>query len=128
MVSTPRRTASLPPDRPRPAPRINNAAERRACPSCRWRQSSRTPLLPNLIRQHRIVNDDAQIERCCEKCGLARHVARFRLHDVEIDVLKILYEALIDRDQRHGLGEYYTPDWLAAKVVSAEVDKQLEQH
>jgi SAM-dependent methyltransferase len=58
---------------------------------------------------------------------LARHVARFRLHDVEIDVLKLLYEALIDRDQRHGLGEYYTPDWLAAKVVRAAVDKPLEQ-
>jgi methylase of polypeptide subunit release factors len=58
---------------------------------------------------------------------LARHVARFRLHDVEIDVLKLLYEALIDRDQRHGLGEYYTPDWLAAKIVRAAVDKPLEQ-
>jgi hypothetical protein len=59
---------------------------------------------------------------------LARHVARFRLHDVEIDVLKLLYEALIDRDQRHGLGEYYTPDWLAAKIVRQAVDKPLEQH
>ncbi len=58
---------------------------------------------------------------------LARHVARFRLHDVEIDVLKLLYEALIDRAQRHGLGEYYTPDWLAAKIVRAAVDRPLEQ-
>jgi hypothetical protein len=58
---------------------------------------------------------------------LARHVARFRLDDVEIDVLKVLYEALIDRAQRHGLGEYYTPDWLAAKMVRAAIDKPLEQ-
>jgi len=58
---------------------------------------------------------------------LARHVARFRLHDVEIDVLKLLYEALIDRAQRHGLGEYYTPDWLAAKIVRHTVDRPLEQ-
>jgi hypothetical protein len=58
---------------------------------------------------------------------LARHVARFRLHDVEIDVLKILYEALIDRAERHGLGEYYTPDWVAAKVVRKAIDKPLSQ-
>lgn len=58
---------------------------------------------------------------------LARHTARFRLHDVEIDVLKLLYEGLIDRSERHGLGEYYTPDWLAAKMVRQAIDKPLEQ-
>ena len=47
------------------------------------------------------------------------HVRRFRLAEVESDVLKILYKSLIDRDERHGLGEYYTPDWLAAKIVKA---------
>lgn len=58
---------------------------------------------------------------------LARHIARFRLHDVEIDVLKLLYEGLIDRSERHGLGEYYTPDWLAAKMVRQAIDMPLEQ-
>lgn len=55
------------------------------------------------------------------------HVRRFRLREVDSDVLKILYESLIDRDERHGLGEYYTPDWLAAKVVRHAVDRPLEQ-
>ena len=55
------------------------------------------------------------------------HVRRFRLSEVESDVLKILYESLIDRDERHGLGEYYTPDWLAAKVVRHAVERPLEQ-
>lgn len=55
------------------------------------------------------------------------HVRRFRLSEVESDVLKILYESLIDRDERHGLGEYYTPDWLAAKVVRNAVTAPLEQ-
>ncbi len=55
------------------------------------------------------------------------HVRRFRLREVDSDVLKILYESLIDRDERHGLGEYYTPDWLAAKVVRHAVRAPVEQ-
>jgi SAM-dependent methyltransferase len=55
------------------------------------------------------------------------HVRRFRLKEVQSDVLKILYESLIDRAERHGLGEYYTPDWLAAKVVRHAVTNPLEQ-
>lgn len=55
------------------------------------------------------------------------HVRRFRLREVQSDVLKILYESLIDRDERHGLGEYYTPDWLAAKIVKHAVSSPVEQ-
>lgn len=59
--------------------------------------------------------------------SLAGETARFRLRDVEVDVLKSLYESLIDPDERHDLGEYYTPDWLAARVVAAAVPRPLEQ-
>jgi SAM-dependent methyltransferase len=55
------------------------------------------------------------------------HVRRFRLREVESDVLKVLYESLIDRDERHGLGEYYTPDWLARKIVREAVTSPMEQ-
>jgi hypothetical protein len=58
---------------------------------------------------------------------IMNHVRRFRLAEVESDVLKILYESLIDRAERHGLGEYYTPDWLAAKIVRDAVDRPVEQ-
>ena len=59
--------------------------------------------------------------------SLARETVRFRLRDVEVDVLKSLYESLIDPDERHDLGEYYTPDWLAARVVAAAVPRPLAQ-
>jgi hypothetical protein len=59
---------------------------------------------------------------------LARHVGRFKLREVKTDVMKVLYESLIDRSQRHGLGEYYTPDWLASKMVRKAVTAPLEQH
>ncbi|HEX4079199.1 MAG TPA: N-6 DNA methylase [Rhizomicrobium sp.] len=58
---------------------------------------------------------------------IVAHVRRFRLDRVESDVLKILYESLIDRAERHGLGEYYTPDWLAAKIVRHAVTRPMEQ-
>ena len=49
---------------------------------------------------------------------IVAHVRRFKLRDVEADILKALYELLIDRAERHGLGEYYTPDWLASKITT----------
>jgi SAM-dependent methyltransferase len=58
--------------------------------------------------------------------SLAGETARFRLRDVEVDVLKSLYESLVDPDERHDLGEYYTPDWLAARVVAAAIPRPLE--
>ncbi|MDW8371913.1 MAG: N-6 DNA methylase, partial [Geminicoccaceae bacterium] len=56
---------------------------------------------------------------------VARQVRRFRLHDLEVDVLKALYESLIDPTQRHDLGEYYTPDWLAERIVREVVREPL---
>jgi N-6 DNA Methylase len=59
---------------------------------------------------------------------IMNHVRRFRLSEVESDILKVLYESLIDREERHGLGEYYTPDWLAAKMVKHVLDRPLVEH
>lgn len=38
------------------------------------------------------------------------------------DVLRHLYEHLIDAKHRESYGEYYTPDWLAAAVVEEVLD------
>lgn len=54
-------------------------------------------------------------------------VSRFRLEEIRIDILKALYESLIDPETRHDLGEYYTPDWLAARMVREAVDDPIVQ-
>ena len=41
--------------------------------------------------------------------------------------MKVLYESIISTDWRHRLGEYYTPDWLAACMVAETVDDPLAQ-
>jgi SAM-dependent methyltransferase len=57
---------------------------------------------------------------------LAQRLARFAWDEVEHDVMKVLYESVIAAEQRHSLGEYYTPDWLADRVVDAVVTQPLE--
>jgi SAM-dependent methyltransferase len=58
---------------------------------------------------------------------LARRLARFDWKSVEHDVLKVLYESVIDPVQRHELGEYYTPDWLAERMVTETITAPLTQ-
>ena len=58
--------------------------------------------------------------------ALARRISRFDWPSAEHDVLKVLYESIIDAEQRHRLGEYYTPDWLAERIVSERVKEPLK--
>ena len=58
---------------------------------------------------------------------LARRLSRFDWGSVEHDIMKVLYESIIDAQQRHSLGEYYTPDWLAQRMVDELVENPLEQ-
>lgn len=48
---------------------------------------------------------------------LLMQLATYNMRELSEDVLKGLYERLVDPKDRHDLGEYYTPDWLAAKIV-----------
>lgn len=57
---------------------------------------------------------------------IASQISRFRLTEIDADVLKALYESLIDPAQRHYLGEYYTPDWLAERVCREAIPNPLE--
>lgn len=59
--------------------------------------------------------------------SLARRIARFDWSNVDHDVLKVLYESVIDTETRKQLGEYYTPDWLAEGMVRETVTEPLEQ-
>ena len=58
--------------------------------------------------------------------SLARRVGRFRWQEVGGDVLKVLYESVITAEPRKRLGEYYTPDWLAERIVATAMTRPLE--
>ena len=55
---------------------------------------------------------------------LYNQITEYDFTDVEEDILKGVYQELIDIDTRHALGEYYTPDWLCERVVE---DLHLER-
>lgn len=59
--------------------------------------------------------------------GLARRLGRFAWDAVQHDVMKVLYESVIGRQERYNLGEYYTPDWIAERIVSELVTEPLTQ-
>lgn len=44
-------------------------------------------------------------------------LSSYNLRELSEDVLKSLYQELVDPRTRHDLGEYYTPDWLAGRMV-----------
>ncbi|MDR2233031.1 MAG: N-6 DNA methylase [Tannerella sp.] len=48
---------------------------------------------------------------------IAHELSMFDFENVNEDILKGVYQELIDLDTRHQLGEYYTPDWLCERMV-----------
>lgn len=52
---------------------------------------------------------------------IAQELSTFDFSGVDEDILKGVYQDLIDLDTRKRLGEYYTPDWLCERIV-AEFD------
>lgn len=56
---------------------------------------------------------------------LSRRLSVFVWAGVDHDVLKSLYQSVIEPETRHRLGEYYTPDWLARRIVDTVVTNPL---
>lgn len=59
--------------------------------------------------------------------SLADQIGRFDWSHVDHDVLKVLYESIIPPAARASLGEYYTPDWLAERIVEEAIDQPLQR-
>ncbi|WP_279745272.1 Eco57I restriction-modification methylase domain-containing protein [Rothia aeria] len=58
---------------------------------------------------------------------IIRRINMFDWSKTEHDVLKILYESIINPEIRKGAGEYYTPDWLAEGIVEKTLTRPLSQ-
>lgn len=58
--------------------------------------------------------------------ALSAELQVYDLSAIRQDLLKQLYQDLVDPDTRHDLGEYYTPDWLA-QLTLQEIDYRAPQ-
>jgi SAM-dependent methyltransferase len=54
--------------------------------------------------------------------AIANQISGYDLAAIREDILKPLYEELVDPATRHALGEFYTPDWLADRVARRLLD------
>lgn len=70
------------------------------------------------------ARDDPGLRRAFEI--IADEIAALDFSDIPDDLLKGVYQELVDDDTRHALGEHYTPDWLCAKIT-AEMDPKPGQ-
>jgi len=48
---------------------------------------------------------------------ITQKIGEYDFTEVAEDILKGIYQELIDIDTRHALGEYYTPDWLCESII-----------
>jgi len=48
---------------------------------------------------------------------MADNLAIYDLQSINEDLLKQLYQNLVEPETRHGSGEFYTPDWLAELIL-----------
>lgn len=65
-----------------------------------------------------VRTDDARSELKNAFRSVAQELSMFDFANVDEDILKGVYQELIDLDTRKKLGEYYTPDWLCERIVS----------
>jgi type I restriction-modification system DNA methylase subunit len=66
---------------------------------------------------------DAGIEIARKLLSLLRN---YNLRELSEDVLKSLYQELVDPKTRHDLGEFYTPDWLAHRMVQKLIEQNIK--
>jgi len=50
-------------------------------------------------------------------------LAKYDFSKLSEDVLKSLYQEIVDPKTRHDLGEFYTPDWLAHRIINKFMDE-----
>jgi len=76
--------------------------------------------LPNLVEEDFfawVLEGVVRQEALSLLGGLAQHLAVYDFGALGEDLLKELYQELVDPETRHDLGEFYTPDWLAERTL-----------
>ncbi|MEM1703669.1 MAG: N-6 DNA methylase [Zestosphaera sp.] len=53
---------------------------------------------------------------------IARQLLRYDLSQIDEDFFKEIYQEIVERSERHRIGEYYTPEWLAELTLKKALE------
>ncbi len=53
---------------------------------------------------------------------IARQLLRYDLSQIDEDFFKEIYQEIVERGERHRIGEYYTPEWLAELTLKKALE------
>ncbi|MFN3621393.1 MAG: Eco57I restriction-modification methylase domain-containing protein, partial [Nitrososphaerales archaeon] len=54
-------------------------------------------------------------------CNLAKELLRYDFSQIDEDLFKEIYQEIVERGERHRIGEYYTPEWLVQLILGEAV-------
>ena len=60
-------------------------------------------------------------------CNIAKELLRYDLSQVDEDFFKEIYEEIVERGQRHRIGEYYTPEWLVEYTINKAKEVEIKK-
>jgi len=55
-------------------------------------------------------------------CDVAKELLRYDFSQVDEDFFKEIYQEIVERGERHRIGEYYTPEWLVQLILKEAID------
>jgi hypothetical protein len=60
--------------------------------------------------------------------SIAKELLRYDLTQIDEDFFKELYQGIVERGQRHRVGEYYTDEWLTELILKEVLDLWWKEH
>ena len=51
-------------------------------------------------------------------CNLSDALANYDFSKIDEDIFREIYEEIVEREERHKAGEYYTPEWLVQLILN----------
>ncbi|MEM1718784.1 MAG: N-6 DNA methylase [Thermosphaera sp.] len=61
-------------------------------------------------------------------CNIAKELLRYDFSQIDEDFFKEIYQEIVERGERHRIGEYYTPEWLVELILKEVVSLWKEKN
>lgn len=59
---------------------------------------------------------------------IAKELLRYDISQIDEDLFKEIYQEIVERGERHRIGEYYTPEWLTELTINEAIHEWQKKH